>query len=83
MEILLIIENTKTQYLPKVFNDYIQTPKNKIGNKEDNQSPYSLALNQLHIILNGLDAIEERIVKNNVMAQKANEIFLKEKMGSI
>jgi hypothetical protein len=83
MEIWLVIENTKSEYLPRVFYDYIQIPKNRLGIKEDKQSPYSLTLNQLNIILNGLDAIEERIVKNNIMSQKANEIFLKEKMGSI
>lgn len=83
MEVTLLIENIQSEYLSKIFKTYIQIPENKREEKKEINSPFSLTANQLNIILSGLEEVENRIVNNNIMNQKAHEIFLKEKMGSI
>lgn len=83
MEIALIVENTKTQYLKQTLNTYMNVPKYKRGIIEDKESPIYSAKEQLNTILDGLNKVEDRILNNTLMSQKANEIFLKEKMKQI
>jgi hypothetical protein len=83
MESLLMVENTEKEYLSKIHQDYIEVPFSKRGNKKMENSPYSLASRQLELLLKGLDEIENKIVNHNVMNQKANEIFLKQKVASM
>jgi hypothetical protein len=83
MEIALIIENTRTQYLKQILNTYMNIPKYKRGIVEDKESPIYSAMAQLNTVLDGLNKVEERILKNTLMSQKANEIFLTEKMKNI
>lgn len=82
MEIALIVGNTNG-YLKQILNTYMNVPRHKRGIVEDRESPISNALEQLCTIIETLNKIEDRILKNTVMSQKANEIFLKEKMKHI
>jgi hypothetical protein len=83
MESLLMVENTDKEYLKVIHEKYIEIPFSKRGNNKIGNSPYSLTTSQLELLLKGLDEIENKIVKNNIMDQKANEIFLKQKVASM
>lgn len=83
MESLLMVENTDKEYLKLIHEKYMEIPFSKRGNKKIEKSPYSLTTSQLEILLKGLDEIEDKIVKNNIMDQKANEIFLKQKVANM
>lgn len=83
MESLLMVENTEKEYLEAIHKKYIEVLYYRRGNKSMENSPYNLTFRQLNLILKGLDEIEEKIVKNNIMDQKANEIFLKQKIASM
>lgn len=83
MESLLMVENTDKEYLRVIHEKYVEIPFSKRGNKKMENSPYSLTASQLELLLKGLDEIENKIVKNNIMDQKANEIFLKQKVANM
>lgn len=83
MESLLMVENTEKEYLSTIHQDYIGVPFSKRGNKKMENSSYCLASRNLELLLKGLDEIENKIVSHNVMNQKANEIFLKQKVANM
>jgi len=83
MEALLMVENTEKEYLKSIHQTYIEIPFSKRGNIKMEKSPYSLAYSQLNLLLESLDEIENKIVDHNVMNQRANEIFLKEKLANM
>lgn len=83
MEALLMVENTEKEYLKNIHQSYIDIPASKRGSKKIDNSPYSLTFRQLNLLLQGLDEIENKIVNHNVMNQKANEIFLKQKVANM
>jgi len=83
IEYIHMIENTESKYLPNIYNNFIVIPKEKRNQIHNKNNPYILTLNQLNLLLNGLIVIEDNILEKTIMNQKVNEIFLKEKMGSI
>lgn len=83
MESLLMVENTEKEYLRVVHESYIDIPSDKRGNRSTEGSPYDLASKQLNLLVEALDQIEDKIVNHNIMNQKANEIFLKEKIANM
>jgi hypothetical protein len=83
MEALLMVENTEKEYLKSIHQSYIEIPFAKRGDKKIENSPYNLTMRQLNVLLQGLDDIENKIVQSNIMDQKANERFLKQKVASM
>lgn len=83
MESLLMIENTKNEYLRIIHESYIDIPNDKRGNENIEGSPYELTSKQLNLLLKGLEQVEDKIVSDNIMNQKANEIFLKQKVANM
>jgi hypothetical protein len=81
MESALMVEKTEAEYLFRIHKNYMDIPANKREIKGVEDSPYDSTFNQLSLIITGLDEIENKIVKDSVMKQKANEIFLKEKVS--
>lgn len=83
MDSLLLVEKIGQEYLQKIHKNHINIPENKRDNKSTEYNPYELTFNQLNLLLKGLDEIENRIVKDGVINQRATEIFLKEKVGNM
>ncbi len=72
-----LVEKSKSEYIEKVYKNYMSLPKNKkLKNLAETK-------NQLTIILNGLVKIEDNLEKEVQKMQKANETFLNEKVKSI
>lgn len=76
-EWIFLVEKSKSEYVEKVYKNYMSLPKNKkLKNLTETK-------NQLTIILNGLVKVEDNLEKEVQKIQKANETFLNEKVKSI
>ena len=76
-EWIFLVEKSKSEYVEKVYKNYMSLPKNKkLKNLTETK-------NQLTIILNGLVKVEDNLEKEVQKMQKANETFLNEKVKSI
>lgn len=80
IESSLMLDKIQNEYLNTIHESYMSIPPSKRGNINIPNSSYDLTMRQLNLILDGLDKIEDRIVENNLVHQKATEVFLKEKI---
>jgi hypothetical protein len=80
IESSLMLDQIECEYLFTIYTSYMDTPPSKRGNAYTQNSPYDLTIRQINLILKGLDKIENKIAENNILNQRATEIFLKEKV---
>lgn len=79
----MIVDKTLTEYVPKAASAYVAIPddlRKTVVNKKD--SAHTIALKQLVLVEEGLDAIRYETLENGKNKLKVSHNFLKEKFAS-